>query len=71
VFVANDPAVPETYSKKRGFALPICCTSTFVVVFSVPLVTVLSLKSDNSLNASVSPDTVPMSGEPCMFVTST
>ena len=37
----------------------------------VPLVVFLSLNNDSSLNASVSPDTVPMSGEPCMFVTLT
>ena len=71
MFVDNAPAVPDLYSKNFAFALPICLTSTFSVAGCVPRTETLSLNNCNSLNASVSPDTVPRSGLPCMFVTST
>ena len=71
MFVNVAPAVPDLYSKYLGFALPICSTSTLVVDRFVPLTAFTFLYNCNSLNASVSPDTVPISGVPCTFVTST
>ena len=57
-------SVPDTYSNPRDFALPICVTLVPTVAISVPLATVASLYKFTFLNASVSPDTKLISGEP-------
>ena len=57
-------SVPDTYSKPRDFALPICVTSTPTVGTSVPLTLVGSLYKFTFLNASTSPDTKLISGDP-------
>ena len=57
-------SVPDTYSKPRDLALPICVTSTPTVGTSVPLTLVGSLYKFTFLNASTSPDTKLISGDP-------
>ena len=47
------PAVPDEYSKKRGFALPIVCKSVDEPTLAVPLLAVASFNKVTSLNASV------------------
>ena len=58
------------YSKNLGFARPIVCSDVEEPALEVPLLAVACFSKVNSLNASVSPDTVPKSGWPWMFVTS-
>ena len=58
------PAVPDLYSKNLGFARPIVCKSVDEPTFAVPQLDVASFNKVISLNASVSPDTVPKSGRP-------
>ena len=60
----SDVSSPDTYSKPRDFALPICVTSTPTVNTSVPLAFVGSLYKFKFLNASVWPDTKLISGDP-------
>ena len=57
-------SVPVTYSKPRDFALPICDTLVPTVTISVPLALVSSLYKFTFLNASTSPDTKLISGDP-------
>ena len=57
-------SVPVTYSKPRDFALPIWDTLVPTVTISVPLALVGSLYKFTFLNASVSPDTKLISGDP-------
>ena len=64
-------AVPLFNSKPLDLALPICGIVTPVVDCCVPLVTVAVLNRLTFLNASTSPETNPISGEPNTFVTLT
>ena len=57
-------SVPVTYSKPRDFALPICDTLVPTVTISVPRALVASLYKFTFLNASTSPDTKLISGDP-------
>ena len=53
VLLDVEPAVPDEYSKKRGFALPIVCKSVDEPTFAVPLLAVASFNKVISLNDSV------------------
>ena len=56
-------SVPDTYSKPRDLALPICDTLVPTVTISVSLALVGSLYKFTFLNASFEPDTKLISGE--------
>ena len=58
------PAVPDLYSKNLGFALAIVCNDVDDPTLAVPLLAVGWFNKTNSLNASVSLDTVLRSGCP-------
>ena len=64
-------AVPLFNSKPLDLARPICGTVTPTVDCCVPLVTVAVSNRLTFLNASTSPETNPISGEPNTFVTFT
>ena len=64
-------AVPEWYSYPFDLARPIVLRLAPVPAFSTPRVAVAVLYRLTLLNASVSPDTKPISGEPYELVTFT
>ena len=62
-------SVADTVSKPRDLARPICGTVVPTVDCSVPLALVAVSYKFIVLNASTSPETNPISGEPKTFVT--